>query len=111
MSTKKHTVIAAEQSKPCRNDFARKVSKYPPEYLSFLNKTSKDDKTPARRRWRAKKGKRAIKQQKFVRAHQLTAEALLTVNGIAASTVVEGSMHRDQYLEFLEHQVVCECRF
>ncbi|KAJ7704016.1 hypothetical protein B0H17DRAFT_1157081 [Mycena rosella] len=43
------------------------------------NYTSKNDKTPVQRRG---------------------------LDGIVASTVVEGSMHREQYLEFLEHQVV-----
>jgi hypothetical protein len=31
---------------------------------------------------------------------------LLTCQGMLACKVVEGSMHREQYLEFLEHKVV-----
>ena len=46
-------------------------------------------------------------KQKFVQGQQLSAEGLLTVEGIVASTVVEGSMKRDGFLEFLENQVVC----
>lgn len=107
MSTKDLTVIAEERSEPTRWDYTRKAAQYPPEYLGFLDETSKNDKTPSRRRGRAPKGKRAIKRQKFVRGPRATATALLTLDGIVATKVVAGSMHRDQYLEFLEHQVVC----
>ncbi|KAJ7304767.1 hypothetical protein DFH08DRAFT_918686 [Mycena albidolilacea] len=72
--------IAMERNEPCRMDFVREAAQYPAHYLGFLDETSKNDKTPGRR--------------------------LLTCDGMLASTVVEGSMHREQYLEFLEHQVV-----
>ncbi|KAJ7106300.1 hypothetical protein C8R44DRAFT_638721 [Mycena epipterygia] len=106
MSTKDLTVIATERSEPSRLDYVREIAEYPAHYLGFLDETSKNDKTPARRRGRAKKGKRAVKRQKYVRGRRVTATGLLTSRGMLASTVVEGSMHRDQYLTFLEHQVV-----
>ncbi|KAJ7274160.1 hypothetical protein C8J57DRAFT_1434818 [Mycena rebaudengoi] len=86
---KQLTVIAQERNEPSRNNFVGDAAEYPPEYLGFLGETSKNDKTPSRRRGHAKKGHR-----------------LLTVDGIMASMVVEGSLHRDEYLHFLEHQVV-----
>jgi hypothetical protein len=95
-----------ERSEPSRNNFVGEVAHYPAHCIGFLDETSKNDKTPARRRGRSRKGKRAVKRQKFVRGPRLTATGLLTCQGMLASTVVEGSMHRDQYLEFLEHQVV-----
>lgn len=106
VSTKDLTVIAMERSEPSRLDFAREISQYPADYLGFLDETLKNDKTPARRRGRAKKGKRAIKRQKFVRGRRATATGLLTSRGIEDCTIVEGSVHHDQYLQFLEHQVV-----
>ena len=45
-------------------------------------------------------------KQCFVRRTRLSATALLTVDGIVASMVVEGSMNREMYLEFLEYHVV-----
>ncbi|KAJ6511104.1 hypothetical protein C8R45DRAFT_753762, partial [Mycena sanguinolenta] len=71
-----------------------------------LDKTSKNDKTPGRRCGRAKKGKCAVKRRKTVRGRRLTATGLLTCEGMVACKLVEGSMHREQYLEFLEQQVV-----
>jgi len=82
---------------------------YPAHFLGFLDKTSKNDKTPGRRLGRSKKGKHAVKRRKAVRGRRLTATGLLTSHGMLASTVVEGSMHRDQYLGFLEHQVLPLC--
>lgn len=42
----------------------------------------------------------------FVRGKRLSAEGLLTSDGMIASTVVYGSMTRELFLEFLEHEVV-----
>ena len=79
---------------------------YDPEELGFLDETSKNEKTAARSRGRAQKGQRAVMQQRFIRGHRLSATALLTVNGISVTRVVEGSMTRAMYLNFLEHEVV-----
>jgi hypothetical protein len=45
-------------------------------------------------------------KKKFVRGQWLSAKGLLTIEGIVASTVVEGSMKRDGFLQFIEIQVV-----
>jgi len=50
-------------------------------------------------------------RQRFVRGTRLTATAVLTIDGIAASTVVQGSMTKQLYLEFLEKQVVSHIVF
>ena len=47
-------------------------------------------------------------KQVFVRGHRLSATALLMVDGVVASTVVEGSMTCTKYVEFLELMVVCD---
>ena len=48
-------------------------------------------------------------KQVFVQGRRLSAEGLLTVEGIRASTVVEGSMKREGLLQFLENHVVHNC--
>ncbi|KAJ7170630.1 hypothetical protein C8R43DRAFT_1085195 [Mycena crocata] len=83
MSLKQLKFIAEERSEPTRHDFVREVSQYPADYLGFLDETSKNDKTPGRPRGRAKKGRRMM-----------------------VCCIVEGSMHRVQYLDFIEHEVV-----
>jgi hypothetical protein len=105
MSTKKLDEVAEERSEPSRLDYIREISQIPADCFAFLDETSKNDKTPGRRLGRAKKGKRATKRRKAVRGRRLTATGVLTSRGMLTSTVVEGSMHRDQFLSFLEHQV------
>jgi hypothetical protein len=45
-------------------------------------------------------------KQEFVRGTRLTATGLLTVDGMLANRVVEGSMKHPDYLDFIEHKVV-----
>ena len=82
------------------------MGQYTAEELGFLDEFSKDERTSQRRRGRAKKGKRAVMRGVFVRGRRVSGEGLLTLDGIVASTVVEGSMTREKYLYFLEHSVV-----
>ena len=43
----------------------------------------------------------------FVRGRHFSAEGLLSIDGMVASTVVEGSMTRTLFVEYLEFIVVC----
>jgi len=47
------------------------------------------------------------KKAKFVCSKHLSTKALLTLDGIAACTVVEGSMMKELFLNYLEFTVVC----
>jgi transposase len=107
VSLKKLKKIASERDEDRRNAFINHIAMYEPEELGFLDETSKNEKTAARSRGRARKGCRAIMKQHFVRGQRLSATGLLTIDGIVVSKVVEGSMTRDLYLNFLEHEVVC----
>jgi transposase len=105
-SVKKLKRIAAERSEEKRSAFVYRMGQYTPDQMGFPDETSKDEKTPGRRRGRAKKGKRAKRRQVFVRGHRLSGTGLLTIDGMVASTVVEGSMTTDSLREFLEEDVV-----
>lgn len=82
------------------------MGQYNAEEIGFLDEFSKDERTLHRRRSWAKKGKRAVMQGAFVRGRRVSGEGLLSLDGIVASTVVEGSMTRDKFIYFLEHSVV-----
>jgi hypothetical protein len=73
---------------------------------SLINEMSKDARSIGRRYGRSRKGRRAEKKQVFVRGRRTSTEALLTLDGIAAGTVVEGSMTKELFLEYLEFNVV-----
>ncbi|KAF9473463.1 hypothetical protein BDN70DRAFT_817158 [Pholiota conissans] len=77
VSRKKLKKIALERDEERRGDFIARMAQYSPEEIGFLDEMSKD-----------------------------ALSALLTMDGIVAGTVVEGSMTRELFLEFLEFNVV-----
>jgi transposase len=105
-SIKKLKRIAAERNEDKRADFVYRIAEYTQEQLGFIDETSKDEKTPGRRKGRAKKGRRAKRRQVFVRGHRLSGTGLLTIDGMVTSTVVQGSMTTVSFCEFLEEYVV-----
>jgi transposase len=50
VSSKKIKKIAMERDEPLRYDFVRKMARYAPQQLGFIDETSKNDRTPARLR-------------------------------------------------------------
>ena len=95
MSCKKLKIIAKGCNEPLQNDYMQHMAMYSPEQLGFLDKTSKNDKTPGWQYGRGRRGRQAQIKQVFVQGWQLSAEGLLTVDRIVASTVVQGSMKWD----------------
>jgi transposase len=106
VSLKKLKRIAKERNEERRMDFLIRMSQYSPEQLGFLDETSKHEHTTGRLRGRAARGQHACNRQVFVRGQRVSALGLLTVDGMAASSVVEGSFTTVKYLEFLQSTVV-----
>jgi len=106
VSLKKLRRIAKEHDEDLRADFVRIMGQYSPEEIGFLDEFSKDECTLHQCRGRAKKGKCAVMRGVFVHGRWVSGEGLLSLNGIVASTVVEGSMTCKKFLYFLEHSVV-----
>jgi len=82
------------------------MAQYSPEQLGFLDEVSKDKRTSARSRGRSSTGTRSVKKGVFVRGRRFSAEGLLTIDGMVSNTVVEGSMTRERFLQYLEFTVV-----
>ena len=108
VSRKKLKRIALERDEDRRADFVARMAHYSPEELGFIDEMSKDGRSIGRRYGRARKNKRAQKKQVFVRGRRTSTDALLTLDGIIAGTVVEGSMTKELFLEFLEFIVVSD---
>lgn len=106
VSAKKLKKIASERNENLRADFVRHMARYSPEQIGFLDEVSKDERTLARTRGRARKGTCAVRKGVFVRGRHFSAEGLLTIDGMVSNTVVEGSMTRDRFLQYLEFSVV-----
>jgi transposase len=106
MSLKKLKRIARERNEVRRAEFVRRMAQYEPEEIGFLDETSKDERTLGRSAGRSLKGTRAMKKQVFVRGHCLSALGLLTVDGMMAVSVVEGSFTTAKFKTFIEEDVV-----
>ena len=107
ISEKKIKKVASERNEDLRADFIARMAHYSPEQLGFLDEVSKDERTAFRSRGRSRKGTRAVMKGVFVRGRRFSAEGLLSMDGMVASTVVEGSMTRALFVEYLEFTVVC----
>ena len=106
VSSKKIKKIASERNEAIRADFIRRMAQYAPEQLGFLDKVSKDERTSFRNRGRSFKGIRAVQKGVFVCGRHFSAEGLLSLNSIISCTVVDGSMTRARFLEYLEQSIV-----
>ena len=106
ISLKKLRKIAKEWDEDKWAEFVQQMSQYSPEEIGFIDKTSKDERTAFRRNGHARKGVRAQRKGVFVRGRRLSAVGLLTLDGIAASNVIEGSFTAEKFVHFLEHDVV-----
>lgn len=106
ISHKKIKKIAAERNEDLRADYIGCMAQYLPEQLGFLDEVSKDERTAFRQQGRSRKGTRAPIKGVFVRGRRFSAEGLLTIDGMISSTVVEGSMTREMFLQYLENSVV-----
>lgn len=101
ISLKKLKQIAKERNEQKRMDFLISMSQYSPEHLGFLDETSKDERTTGHLHGQAATGQWACSHQVFIRGQRVSGLGLLTVDGMAASSVVEGSFMTARYLEFL----------
>jgi transposase len=106
VSSKKLKRIALEHNEERRAAFISRMARYAPEELRFLDEFSKDARSVSRRYGRARKGRRAEKKQCFVRGRRTSTEGLLTLGGVVSGTVVEGSMTKRGFLQYLELVIV-----
>ena len=82
------------------------MGQYSTEEIGFLDEFQKGKRTVQHHCGQVKQGKHTCMRGVFVHGCRVSGEGLLTLDGIVASTVVEGSMTREKFLHFLEHSVV-----
>ena len=106
ISLKKLRKIAKERDEDKRAEFIRRMSQYAAEEIGYIDETSKDERTTFRRYDCSAKGARVQRKGVFVRGRRLSAVGLLTLDGMAASNVIEGSFTAAKFADFIEHDVV-----
>lgn len=77
-----------------------------PDMLTFGDEAAKDERTSARRRGWSRRGSRCIQQKCFVRGRHFSILPILTLDGIVAYDVIEGSVTSERFIQFLCELVV-----
>jgi hypothetical protein len=100
---------ALEQNNQLRAVFMNRIADQisDPNMLMFGDEASKDERTSVRRWGWSLRGSRCIQRKCFVRGRRFSILPILTLNGIIAYDIIEGSVTSEQFLHFLRELVVC----
>jgi hypothetical protein len=72
-----------------------------PDRLMFGDEAAKDEWTSARRNSCSERGTRCVQQKCFVWGHHYSILLIITLDGIIAYHVIEGSVIGERFLQFL----------
>ena len=78
-----------------------------PNQLMCGDEASKDERTSNRRKGWSQRGARCIQRKCFVRGKRFSLLPILTLDGIIAHDIIEGSVTSERFVEFLRELVVC----
>jgi transposase len=82
-----------------------------PNMLMFMDEAAKNDRTTGRSKGWSLKGRRCVQRRAFIRGKRYSILPVLTLDGIIAHDVIEGSVNTERFLSFLEEHVVSNFDF
>jgi len=106
ISAKKIKKAASERNEDLQADYIGRMGQYSPEQFGFLDEVLKDEHTSSWACGWSHKGTQAVMKGVFIRGWRFSAKGLLSIDGMVASMVVEGSMTQELFIEYLEFTVV-----
>lgn len=77
-----------------------------PDMLVFLDEAAKNEKTSGRLKGWSLRGMRCVQRRCFIRGQRFSILPAITLDGIVAHTIVEGSVTSEKFCKFLREQVV-----
>ena len=86
-------------------------TQYQREQLIFLDESAKDDRTISRGYGYSEVNTRAVKKVVFIRGKHYTLLPALSLDGIIAVNIIEGSCTKERFKEFVISQVVITINF
>ncbi len=86
-------------------------TQYQREQLIFLDESAKDDQTISRGYGYSEVNTRAVKKVVFIRGKRYTLLPALSLDGIIAVNIIEGSCTKERFKEFVISQVVITINF
>jgi transposase len=101
------TKMAAERDDELRAVWEGMMAQYTdPELFVAVDESAVDDRTGQRTQGWSKIGSQCVRRMSFLRGVRYSILPALTVNGIIALEIVEGSITKEIFLKFLHEQVV-----
>jgi transposase len=112
-SRKRVSARALERNELRRSAFMNRIADEVPDanMLMFIDEAAKNQRTSGRNSGWSLVGKRCVARQVFVRGQRYSILPLLTLDGIIAYDVIEGSVTGERFLEFIRDYVVCFVHF
>lgn len=106
ISWKKISIAAAERNELLRAAWQCKYGDIPKEYFVWIDESSVDDTTNQRRYGWSRVGTACVHCAAFVRGQRYSILPALTVDGIVAHDIFEGSVNKDRFIRFVEEELV-----
>lgn len=106
VTNKKVAKEALERDEVVRAAWLAEYGDIPMEYCLWLDESSVDDRTNQRRNGWASLGHACVRRETFIRGHRFSVLPALTVDGIAALDIFEGSVTKERFIAFLKDQIV-----
>lgn len=112
-SHKKTSPRAIERDSMCRAIYMNNILTVAPnpEMLMFTDESAKDERTSSRRYGWSRCGVRCVTHNYFVRGRRYSILPVLSLDGIIAHDIIEGSVTSTIFLKFLRDMVVCYLLF
>lgn len=101
---------AKERNEIEGRNFTAHMAQYEHSQVVSVDESSFNNKTATRNEGWSYRGKRANIFCIFVRGKRYTLEMAISSSGYVAYKIYEGAMDGDDFLEFLEHVLVCQLR-
>ena len=98
---------AAERNEHLRATWQIAMAQYDPQQLVFIDEAGVDDQTNFRKNGWAPLGQTCVRRTSFLRGRKYSILPALSVDGIVALDIFEGSVNREYFLMFLRNHLVC----
>ncbi|GBE82415.1 hypothetical protein SCP_0407990 [Sparassis crispa] len=105
LTLKKITKEAAERDDLLRATWIGEYGDIPMEYFIWLDESSVDDVTNQRRRGWSGIGRACVWREMFIRGQRYSVLSALSIDGIIALDIFEGSVNKERFIKFVEEEL------
>ena len=107
LSNKQVSKVAAERNELLRATWVAAHGHIPKEYFVFLDESSVDDLTGQRQKGWSQIGRACVRRATFLRGQRYSILPALTVDGLIALDIFEGSVNKEKFIHFISTELVC----